>query len=51
MELGVLVTGGSLPGQVQEHFDWLIFNGTLGSIRTQLRQRGGEVPKEHSNDL
>jgi hypothetical protein len=24
MELGVLVTGGSLPGQVQEHFDLLI---------------------------
>jgi phosphatidylserine/phosphatidylglycerophosphate/cardiolipin synthase-like enzyme len=32
MELGVLVTGGKLPGLVQEHFDTLIRNGTLGSI-------------------
>jgi phosphatidylserine/phosphatidylglycerophosphate/cardiolipin synthase-like enzyme len=32
MELGVLVTGGKLPGQVQEHFDGLIRNGTLGGI-------------------
>ncbi len=29
MELGVLVTGGSLPGQVQEHFDRLIQGGKL----------------------
>jgi phosphatidylserine/phosphatidylglycerophosphate/cardiolipin synthase-like enzyme len=29
MELGVLVTGGSLPGQVQEHFDRLIHAGLL----------------------
>ena len=29
MELGVLVTGGSLPGQVQEHFDRLIANNLL----------------------
>jgi phosphatidylserine/phosphatidylglycerophosphate/cardiolipin synthase-like enzyme len=29
MELGVLVTGGSLPGQVQEHFDRLIRGGEL----------------------
>ena len=32
MELGVLVTGGKLPGQVQEHFDRMIRNGTLGRI-------------------
>ena len=29
MELGVLVTGGKLPGQVQEHFDRLIEAGQL----------------------
>jgi phosphatidylserine/phosphatidylglycerophosphate/cardiolipin synthase-like enzyme len=29
MELGVLVTGGRLPGQVQEHFDRLIAGGIL----------------------
>lgn len=29
MELGVLVTGGKLPGQVQEHFDRLIGGGIL----------------------
>jgi phosphatidylserine/phosphatidylglycerophosphate/cardiolipin synthase-like enzyme len=29
MELGVLVTGGKLPGQVQKHFDWLIQSGVL----------------------
>jgi phosphatidylserine/phosphatidylglycerophosphate/cardiolipin synthase-like enzyme len=32
MELGVLVTGGSLPGQVQEHFDRLIVGGTLARV-------------------
>src|SRR5215472_6975899 len=32
MELGVLVTGGSLPGQVQEHFDRLMVAGTLARI-------------------
>jgi phosphatidylserine/phosphatidylglycerophosphate/cardiolipin synthase-like enzyme len=29
MELGVLVTGGKLPGQVQEHFEWLVEVGHL----------------------
>lgn len=29
MELGLLVTGGKVPGQVQEHFDRLAFDGTL----------------------
>ena len=32
MELGVLVTGGKLPGQVQGHFEGMIRNGTLGGI-------------------
>jgi phosphatidylserine/phosphatidylglycerophosphate/cardiolipin synthase-like enzyme len=32
MELGVLVTGGSLPGQVQEHFDRLIVGDTLARV-------------------
>jgi phosphatidylserine/phosphatidylglycerophosphate/cardiolipin synthase-like enzyme len=32
MELGVLVTGGSLPGQVQEHFDRLIGAGSLSRV-------------------
>ncbi len=32
MELGVLVTGSSLPGQVQEHFDRLIAAGTLSRV-------------------
>jgi phosphatidylserine/phosphatidylglycerophosphate/cardiolipin synthase-like enzyme len=32
MELGVLVTGGKLPGQVQEHFDRLIVAGTLAKV-------------------
>ncbi len=32
MELGVLVTGGKLPAQVQEHFDRLIGTGTLARI-------------------
>jgi hypothetical protein len=32
MELGVLVTGGSLPGQVQEHFDRLASNGILALV-------------------
>ena len=32
MELGLLVTGGSLPGQVQEHFDRLIVAGTLARV-------------------
>jgi len=27
MELGVLVTGGKLPGQVQDHFDGMICAG------------------------
>jgi phosphatidylserine/phosphatidylglycerophosphate/cardiolipin synthase-like enzyme len=29
MELGVLVTGGEVPGQVQGHFDRLVSDGTL----------------------
>jgi phosphatidylserine/phosphatidylglycerophosphate/cardiolipin synthase-like enzyme len=32
MELGVLVTGGSLPRQMQEHFDRLIGLGTLARV-------------------
>src|SRR5262249_7962548 len=32
MELGVLVTGGSLPGQVQEHFDRLVVGACLGRV-------------------
>jgi phosphatidylserine/phosphatidylglycerophosphate/cardiolipin synthase-like enzyme len=32
MELGVLVTGGNLPGQVEEHFDRLIVGGTLARV-------------------
>jgi phosphatidylserine/phosphatidylglycerophosphate/cardiolipin synthase-like enzyme len=32
MELGALVTGGSLPGQVQEHFDRLVATGILASV-------------------
>jgi phosphatidylserine/phosphatidylglycerophosphate/cardiolipin synthase-like enzyme len=32
MELGVLVTGGNLPGQVQEHFDRLIAAGGLVTV-------------------
>jgi phosphatidylserine/phosphatidylglycerophosphate/cardiolipin synthase-like enzyme len=32
MELGVLVTGGKLPAQVQEHFDRLICTGAFTGI-------------------
>jgi phosphatidylserine/phosphatidylglycerophosphate/cardiolipin synthase-like enzyme len=32
MELGLLVTGGKLPGQVQERFDRLIGAGTLARV-------------------
>ena len=32
MELGVLVTGGKLPGQMQEHFDRLVADGRLANI-------------------
>jgi phosphatidylserine/phosphatidylglycerophosphate/cardiolipin synthase-like enzyme len=32
MELGVLVTGGRLPGQVQEHFDRLVAVGILAGV-------------------
>src|SRR5262245_31511495 len=32
MELGVLVTGGKLPGQVQTHFDRLMLTGTLATV-------------------
>jgi len=31
-ELGLLVTGGNLPGQVQEHFDRLIGVGMLARV-------------------
>ncbi len=33
MELGVLVTGGKLPAQVQGHFDRLIMGGILARVR------------------
>jgi hypothetical protein len=32
MELGVLVTGGKTPGQVQEHFDRHLVAGTLAKV-------------------
>ena len=32
MELGVLVTGGKLPAQVQEHFERLIATGNLSPV-------------------
>jgi phosphatidylserine/phosphatidylglycerophosphate/cardiolipin synthase-like enzyme len=32
MELGALITGGNLPGKVQEHFDRLIGVGTLARV-------------------
>jgi phosphatidylserine/phosphatidylglycerophosphate/cardiolipin synthase-like enzyme len=32
MELGVLVTGGRLPGLVQEHFDRLVATGILSGV-------------------
>jgi phosphatidylserine/phosphatidylglycerophosphate/cardiolipin synthase-like enzyme len=32
MELGVLITGGKLPGQAQEHFDRMIGNQTLAGV-------------------
>jgi phosphatidylserine/phosphatidylglycerophosphate/cardiolipin synthase-like enzyme len=32
MELGVLVTGGKLPGQVQEHFDRLAVSGIFAAV-------------------
>jgi phosphatidylserine/phosphatidylglycerophosphate/cardiolipin synthase-like enzyme len=32
MELGVLITGGPLPGQVQAHFDQLIQAGVLARV-------------------
>lgn len=32
MELGLLVTGGKMPGQVQEHFDQLVGTGVLASL-------------------
>jgi phosphatidylserine/phosphatidylglycerophosphate/cardiolipin synthase-like enzyme len=41
-ELGVLVTGGSLPGQVQEHFDRLIANNLL--CRVYLMSRNCRPP-------
>jgi phosphatidylserine/phosphatidylglycerophosphate/cardiolipin synthase-like enzyme len=40
MELGMLVTGGNLPGQVQEHFDELIANGTLAGVWVEVRPSG-----------
>ncbi len=32
MELGVLVTGGKLPKQVQEHFERLVVDGRLAKV-------------------
>ncbi len=32
MELGLLVTGGKLPGQVEKHFDRLICTGALAGV-------------------
>lgn len=32
MELGLLVTGGKLPGQVERHFERLIQNGQLNQV-------------------
>lgn len=32
MELGLLVTGGGLPGQVERHFDRLLADGTLTRV-------------------
>ena len=32
MELGLLVTGGKLPQQVEEHFDRLMATGTLARV-------------------
>jgi hypothetical protein len=29
MELGVLITGGSTPVQVEAHFDRMVLNGVL----------------------
>jgi hypothetical protein len=34
MELDVLVTGGKLPGQVQQHFDRLVADGRLAKVET-----------------
>jgi phosphatidylserine/phosphatidylglycerophosphate/cardiolipin synthase-like enzyme len=32
MEMGVLVTGGKMPAQVQEHFDKLVAAGALAGV-------------------
>jgi cardiolipin synthase A/B len=32
MEMGIMVFGGKLPAQAQEHFDELIENGILAKI-------------------
>ncbi|MEP7217264.1 MAG: DISARM system phospholipase D-like protein DrmC [Bacteroidota bacterium] len=32
MELGILVTGGTLPGEIEEHFDRLVGNGVLVGV-------------------
>jgi phosphatidylserine/phosphatidylglycerophosphate/cardiolipin synthase-like enzyme len=32
MELGLLVTGGKLPGQVERHFERLIANGDFEKV-------------------
>jgi phosphatidylserine/phosphatidylglycerophosphate/cardiolipin synthase-like enzyme len=37
MELGLLITGGKLPAEVQEHFDRLIQSGCLVPVQTSNR--------------
>lgn len=32
MEMGLLVSGGDLPGLVEKHFEELILNGTLNEV-------------------
>ena len=32
MELGLLITGGKLPGQIDKHFERLIENGTFAKV-------------------
>ena len=37
MELGLLITGGELPGQVEAHFDRLVATGTLAMLSPTAR--------------
>lgn len=32
MELGLLVTGGNLPGEVEQHFDRLVARGIVARV-------------------